>query len=118
MATDKGHSYTGRNDPYADHTGGSASETLGEAAQKAEEIADDARKHARVAARVSQRQVKNGLVAAEEFVRERPLAVVAGVAVLGLAIGALWKLPRRSQSWTDQAVGYVEPYYRSVKRRL
>lgn len=96
----------------------SAPEALSEASEKVDDIADDARKHARVAARHSQRNLKNGLVTAEEFVRERPLVVVAGVAVLGLAVGALWKLPRRSQGWTDQAVGYVEPYYRSVKRRL
>lgn len=94
------------------------SETMRNVGEKVEEVADDARKHARVAARHSQRNVKNGLVAAEDFVREQPLLVVAGATVLGLALGALWKLPRRSQSWADQAVGYVEPYYRSMKRRL
>lgn len=112
----------GRNalDNATEHLSGRLTQTgsVEKMTDKAEELTDDAQKYARYAARRSQRAAENGLEAVESFIREQPLMTVAGAALFGLALGALWKIPNRQRSWTDQASNFLEPHYRAMRRYM
>jgi ElaB/YqjD/DUF883 family membrane-anchored ribosome-binding protein len=69
-----------------------------------------------------EKQAETAYVATKKFVEEQPFVALAGVAVLGIALGALWKLsPSRPSSQAadviDRLANAVGPHYEALRRR-
>jgi ElaB/YqjD/DUF883 family membrane-anchored ribosome-binding protein len=71
----------------ADATAGKVKEVAGDAQEMAGKVADQAREYGEQA-QEAMRQVKPFV---EKTLKEQPMATLAGVAVLGFVLGALWK---------------------------
>lgn len=68
---------------------GELRERAGDLAERAEEIGSDARQRARQLGQRAQEQTRRARSGLERLTEENPLAVVAGIAVLGVAAGLL-----------------------------
>lgn len=87
---------------------------------RASEAAETAAEEGRKVYQSAERKAGDAYDATRDFVNERPLAAV-GIAVgAAFAIGALWKLAqsRRNEDLADRIASYIEPHYRSIRRRL
>ena len=71
----------------ADATAGKVKEVAGDAQEMAGKVADQARQYGEQA----QEAVKQVKPFIEKSLKEQPMATLAGAAVLGFVLGALWK---------------------------
>jgi ElaB/YqjD/DUF883 family membrane-anchored ribosome-binding protein len=86
-----------------------------------EDAAQSALDSASRAASAVEKQAETAYVATKKFVQEQPIVALAGVAVLGIALGALWKLtPSRSSQASDvldRIANAIGPQYEALRRR-
>lgn len=87
-----------------------------------EDAAQSALDNAAKVAGAVEKQAETAYVATKKFVQEQPFVALAGVAVLGIALGALWKLtPSRPSSQAadvfDRLSNAVGPHYEALRRR-
>jgi ElaB/YqjD/DUF883 family membrane-anchored ribosome-binding protein len=86
-----------------------------------EETAEGALENVSKAANAVETRAESAYAATKQFVRDQPFVALAGVAALGLALGALWKLApsRRSQSADvlDRLTDAIQPHYQALRRR-
>jgi ElaB/YqjD/DUF883 family membrane-anchored ribosome-binding protein len=110
--------YYGNTDYGAGETG-KAGSIRSQIEEKAEAAKDTI---ARTAGEVEQR-TEDALAATKRFVQEQPMVALAGVAVIGLALGALWKLTAsrpssRASDMFERLSEALQPGYDALRRRL
>lgn len=85
-----------------------------------EDAAQGALDSASKAAGEVQERAETAYLATKKFVQDQPFVALAGVAVLGIALGALWKLsPSRSSHGDvlDRVASALGPHYEALRRR-
>jgi len=79
------------NSKQAQDVAGAATEKLGDAAAQAQELAGHVVEQARIYGEQAQEAVKNFKPYVEKSMKEKPMATLAVAALIGAALGALWK---------------------------
>lgn len=68
-----------------------ASDQIGKAAEHAENVANRVAEHGREAGERVQEVAGNFKGALDKSIKDQPMATIAGAAVLGFVLGAIWK---------------------------
>lgn len=89
--------------------------------QKAGDVADQVATEGARVMRAAGETAEDAYTGTKRFVQEQPYVAIGAVVVAACALGALWKLSQsrnRSNDLIDRLQGYVEPTYRSLRRRV
>jgi ElaB/YqjD/DUF883 family membrane-anchored ribosome-binding protein len=86
------------------------------AGDMAETVADEGAKAMKAAGETA----GDAFAATKRFVQDQPYVAIGAVVVAACAMGALWKLSsgRRNPDLMERLSDYVEPGYRSLRRRI